>query len=49
MITYPYHRDGRFFLLAGPCVIENETSPLHIAETLVRITEKLDIPFVFKA
>lgn len=49
MITYPYHRDGRFFLLAGPCVIEDETSPLHIAETLVRITEKLDIPFVFKA
>ena len=49
MITYPYHRDGRFFLLAGPCVIENETSPLHIAETLVRITEKLDIPFFFKA
>ena len=49
MITYPYHRDGRFFLLAGPCVIEDETSPLRIAETLVRITEKLDIPFVFKA
>ena len=49
MITYPYHRDGRFFLLAGPCVIEDETSPLHIAETLVRITEKLVIPFVFKA
>ena len=49
MITYPFHRDGRFFLLAGPCVIEDETSPLRIAETLVRITEKLDIPFVFKA
>ena len=49
MITYPYHRDGRFFLLAGPCVIEDETSPLRIAETLVRIAEKLDIPFVFKA
>ena len=49
MITYPFRRDGRFFLMAGPCVIEDETSPLHIAETLVRITEKLDIPFVFKA
>ena len=49
MITYPFHHDGRFFLLAGPCVIEDETSPLRIAETLVRITEKLDIPFVFKA
>ena len=49
MITYPYHHDGRFFLLAGPCVVEDEESPLRIAETLVQITEKLDIPFVFKA
>lgn len=49
MITYPYHYDGRFFLLAGPCVVEDEESPLRIAETLVQITEKLDIPFVFKA
>ena len=29
--------------------MEDEESPLRIAETLVRITEKLDIPFVFKA
>lgn len=49
MITYPYHQDGRFFLLAGPCVVEDEESPLRIAETLVNITEKLHIPFVFKA
>lgn len=49
MITYPYHKDGRFFLMAGPCVVEDEYSPLRIAETLVRITSKLDIPFVFKA
>lgn len=41
-------RNDRFFLLAGPCVIEDETSPLHIAETLREITAKLDIPFVFK-
>ena len=49
MISYPYQQDGRFFLLAGPCVVEDETSPLRIAETLVKITEKLGIPFVFKA
>ena len=49
MIAYPYQQDGRFFLLAGPCVVEDETSPLRIAETLVKITEKLGIPFVFKA
>lgn len=49
MITYPYHQDGRFFLMAGPCVVEDEYSPLRIAETLVGITSKLGIPFVFKA
>ena len=42
-------RNDRFFLFAGPCVIEDETSPLYIAETLKEITEKLSIPFVFKA
>lgn len=38
-----------FFLLAGPCVIEDEKSPLEIAETLKDITQRLQIPFVFKA
>ena len=42
-------RPDRFFLLAGPCVIEDETSPLFIAETLKIICQKLDIPLVFKA
>ena len=41
-------RPDRFFLLAGPCVIEDETSPLFIAETLKTICQKLDIPLVFK-
>ena len=41
-------RADRFFLLAGPCVIEDETSPLFIAETLKSICQKLDIPLVFK-
>lgn len=41
-------RTDRFFLLAGPCVIEDETSPLFIAETLKSICQKLDIPLVFK-
>ena len=49
MINYPFHQEGRFFLLAGPCVIEDETSPLRIAEKLCDITRRLDIPFVFKA
>jgi 2-dehydro-3-deoxyphosphooctonate aldolase (KDO 8-P synthase) len=41
-------RPDRFFLLAGPCVIEDETSPLFIAKTLKTICQKLDIPLVFK-
>ena len=41
-------RPDRFFLLAGPCVIEDETSPIFIAETLKNICQKLDIPLVFK-
>ena len=49
MITYPYKQAGRFFLMAGPCVIEDETSPLRIAEDLAEITGKLGIPFIFKA
>ena len=32
-------RPDRFFLLAGPCVIEDETSPLFIAETLKNLPE----------
>lgn len=40
---------GNFFLIAGPCVIEDEKSPFDIAERLVSITEKLRIPYAFKA
>ncbi|MCX7697897.1 MAG: 3-deoxy-8-phosphooctulonate synthase [Candidatus Goldbacteria bacterium] len=38
-----------FFLIAGPCVIENEKMAFFIAERLKEITEKLSIPFIFKA
>ena len=41
-------RPDRFFLVAGPCVIEDETSPLFIAETLKNICQKLNIPLIFK-
>ncbi len=40
---------GNFFLLAGPCVIEDETSPFAIAAFIKKITDRLAIPFVFKA
>lgn len=41
-------KDGNFFLFAGPCVIEGEDMALRIAERIVKITSKLDIPYVFK-
>lgn len=37
-----------FFLLAGPCVVESEEMAMRIAEQIVEITEKLNIPYVFK-
>ena len=37
-----------FFLLAGPCVIEGEDMALRIAERVVKITDRLHIPYVFK-
>ena len=40
--------EGNFFLIAGPCVIEDEKSPFQIAERLLEITEHLHIPFAFK-
>lgn len=40
--------NNNFFLLAGPCVIEGEEMALDIAETIVGITSRLNIPYVFK-
>lgn len=43
------HTDANnFFLLAGPCAIESEDMALRIAEKVVTITKKLEIPYVFK-
>jgi len=43
-----YTTSGNFFLMAGPCAIEGEDIALRIAEKLVTITDKLEIPFIFK-
>ncbi|MDQ3190916.1 MAG: 3-deoxy-8-phosphooctulonate synthase [Bacteroidota bacterium] len=40
---------GNFFLIAGPCVIEDEDIVMEIAERVIEITDKLEIPFIFKA
>ncbi len=38
-----------FFLLAGPCVVENEQVVMQTAEKIKALCEGLDVPFVFKA
>jgi 2-dehydro-3-deoxyphosphooctonate aldolase (KDO 8-P synthase) len=51
-LELPYIKDygnGMFFLLAGPCVVEGREITFQIAERLKELTDKYQIPFVFKA
>ena len=41
--------DQPLFLIAGPCVIESEELVMEIAGKLKEITQRLNIPFIFKA
>jgi 2-dehydro-3-deoxyphosphooctonate aldolase (KDO 8-P synthase) len=41
--------DQRFFLIAGPCVIESMQLQLDVAGQLKEITDSLGIPFIFKS
>lgn len=41
--------DQPFFLIAGPCVVENEDLQLRTAERLKGITDRLGVHFVFKS
>ncbi|MDL2282815.1 3-deoxy-8-phosphooctulonate synthase [Parabacteroides sp. OttesenSCG-928-G06] len=48
MVTIKDFQTDNFFLMAGPCVIEGEEMALQIAEKIIKITEKLSIPYIFK-
>ncbi len=39
----------KLFLISGPCVIEDEITMMKVAEKLKQISEKLDIPVVYKS
>ena len=41
--------EKNFFLLAGPCVVENEKMVFDISEKVAAICKKLAIPYIFKA
>jgi 2-dehydro-3-deoxyphosphooctonate aldolase (KDO 8-P synthase) len=38
-----------FFLIAGPCVVEDDTMPQAVAAHIKTITERLGIPYIFKS
>lgn len=40
---------NQFFLIAGPCVIENKSHSLMMAEKLLEITTELKIQFIYKS
>ena len=49
MISKLKHSDSNnFFLIAGPCAIEGEEIAFEIAEEVVKITNRLKIPYIFK-
>ena len=43
-----YQKNRNFFLIAGPCAIEGENMAMEIAENILKTTNKLKIPFIFK-
>lgn len=44
-----YDHSNNFFLLAGPCVVESEEMVFEIARRVIEISDKYQIPYVFKA
>ena len=41
--------DLPFVLIAGPCQVESRDHALFMADKLINITQKLDIPFIYKS
>lgn len=44
-----FGRDGPFFVIAGPCVLEDDALNLRVGTALARIADDLDLPIIFKA
>ena len=43
------YEEGQLPLIGGPCVIESRDHSLKIAESIISITDSLNIPFIFKS
>ena len=44
-----FARNGQFFVIAGPCVLEDDALNLQVGEALARVSDDLDLPIIFKA
>ena len=44
-----HFKTGNFFLIAGPCVVENEDVCFQVAGKVIDLTEQLGIPYIFKS
>lgn len=44
-----FRTGGEFFLIAGPCVLEDDALNLRVAEELSRVGEETGLPILFKA
>ncbi len=49
LFTGQSYDQNNFFLIAGPCVVENENLVMQVAEKIATISQKLSIPFIFKS
>lgn len=49
LCNFPVGLDQPFFLIAGPCVIEGEQFALDTAGELKELTDRLQIPFIYKS
>lgn len=49
LFSNQHYDEKNFFLIAGPCVVENENLVMEVAEKVSVICKKLKIPYIFKA
>ncbi|MBS1641445.1 MAG: 3-deoxy-8-phosphooctulonate synthase [Bacteroidetes bacterium] len=49
LFKHQSYNPDNFFLIAGPCVVENEALVMEVADKVSSICKKLEIPYIFKA
>jgi 2-dehydro-3-deoxyphosphooctonate aldolase (KDO 8-P synthase) len=49
LFEHQQYNSNNFFLIAGPCVVENEAMVTEISEKVSTICRRLEIPYIFKA